>query len=346
MKASAATHVAAGFAVLMAFAAVFADFLSSNPPAMQNLDQFYHPPSRVHFFDSSGKPALKPFIYSTRLTDPLDVAYQEDREQAYPLEYFFKGYPYKLFGWIPMDCHLAGRSNGPRYYPLGTDELGRDVMARVLAGTRTSLLVVALGMAVYAALGLTIGASAGLLGGWTDSILMRFSEFVLALPALYLLLAMRAMLPLRIPFWQTLLLTVGTIAAVAWPPMARGVRGLILQLKNSVHIEAARSLGGTPFHIFRRHLLPFLLPYALAQTAVAAPIFLLGEAVLSFLNVGFRDSGESWGSMLRSLKDMRVITDFWWNLLPLGMVFLTLLCLNILSSRLTSREPESQIMRM
>jgi peptide/nickel transport system permease protein len=335
-----------GFATLLVLAAVFGDFLSSNPPAMQNLDQFYLSPSRVHFFDSNGKLMFRPFIYRTELTDPLNVTYQENRAQAYPLEFFFKGYSYRLFGWIPMDCHLAGRSQGPRYYPLGTDELGRDVLARVLAGTRTSLLVVALGMCVYAALGLTIGASAGLLGGWTDIVLMRFSEFVLALPALYLLLAMRALLPLRIPFWQTLLLTVGTIAVVAWPPMARGVRGLILQLRNSTHVEAARSLGGTPFHIFRHHMLPSLLPYALTQTAVAAPVFLLGEAVLSFLNVGFRDSGESWGSMLRSLKDIRVITDFWWNLLPLGMVFLTLLCLNILSSRLGSREPDSQIMRI
>jgi peptide/nickel transport system permease protein len=313
---------------------------------MQNLDQFYLPPSRVHFFDSSGTLTFKPFICQTELTDPLNVAYRENRAQGYPLEYFFKGYPYRLFGLIPMDRHLAGRSQAPRYYPLGTDELGRDVMARVLAGTRTSLLVVALGMAVYAVFGLTIGALAGLLGGWTDACLMRFSEFVLALPALYLVLAMRALLPLRIPFWQTLLLTVGTIAAVAWPPMARGVRGLILQLRSSVHVEAARSLGGTPFHVFRHHMLPSLLPYALTQTALAAPVFLLGEAVLSFLNVGFRDSGESWGSMLRSLKDIRVITDFWWNLLPLAMVFLTLLCLNTLSSRLGSREPESQIMRM
>jgi len=346
MKAPAAIHFALVFAGLLIVAAVFADFLSSNPPAMQNLDQFYLPPSRVHFFDSTGKGIRGPFIYQIELTDPLNVAYQENQDHSYPLEYFFKGYPYKLFGLIPLDRHLIGRDQSPRYYPLGTDELGRDVLARVLAGTRTSLLVVALGMAVYAVLGLTIGASAGLIGGWMDALLMRFSEFVLALPALYLVLALRALLPLRIPFWQTLLLTVGTIAAVAWPPMARGVRGLILQLRNSVHVEAARSLGGTPMHLFRHHMLPSLLPYALTQTAVAAPLFLLGEAILSFLNVGFRDSGESWGSMLRNLKDLRVITDFWWNLLPLCMVFLTLLCLNILSSRLGSREPDSQIMRI
>jgi peptide/nickel transport system permease protein len=221
---------------------------------------------------------------------------------------------------------------------LGTDELGRDVLARVLAGTRTSLLVVVLGVLIYSAIGLTIGAIAGLSGGWVDTVLMRLSEFVLALPALYLVLAMRALLPMQIPFLQALFWIVGTIAAVAWPPMARGVRGLVLQLKSSTCVEAARSLGGTPIHVFTRHMLPSLLPFALAQLAVAAPIFLLGEVVLSFLNVGFQDSGESWGSMLRNLKDTRVVTDFWWNLLPLCMVFLTLLSLNALSRRLHSEE--------
>jgi peptide/nickel transport system permease protein len=346
MKKNRRIPIAVSFAGLLVFAALFADFLSPNPPDMQNLDQFFHPPSRVHIFDHRGGLKLRPFIYKTELTDPLNVTYGENPGAAYPLEFFFRGYPYRLLGLIPLDRHLVGRSGQPYYYPLGTDELGRDVTARVLAGTRTSLLVVVLGMAIYAALGLTIGASAGLFGGWMDALLMRFSEFVLALPALYLALALRALMPLRIPFWQTLLLTVGTIASVAWPPMARGIRGLILQLKNSMHIEAARSLGSTPMQIFRRHMLPALLPYALTQTAVAAPVFLLGEAVLSFLNVGFRDSGESWGSMLRSLKDIRVITDFWWNLLPLLMVFLTLLCLNVFSGRLGRREPDSQIMRI
>jgi ABC-type dipeptide/oligopeptide/nickel transport system permease subunit len=121
---------------------------------------------------------------------------------------------------------------------------------------------------------------------------------------------------------------------------------LILQIKNSIYVEAARALGGTPSHIFLRHMLPALVPFALAQLAVAAPIFLLGEVVLSFLNVGFQGAGESWGSMLRSLRDTRVVTDFWWNLLPLCMVLLTLLSLNILSSRPRNGKAEDQVMRI
>jgi peptide/nickel transport system permease protein len=334
------------FIGLLIFASLFADFLSSNPPEMQNLEQFFHPPARVRFRDRDGRFHFHPFIYRTELLQPLDASYREDPEVAYPLEYFFKGYSYKLFGLIPWDRHLVGRNREPRFYPFGSDELGRDVLARVLAGTQTSLMVVALGVALYCILGFTIGAFAGLCGGWMDALLMRFSEFVLALPALYLVLALRALLPMQVSFMRTLFLMVGTIAAVAWPPMARGVRGLILQLKGSTRIEAARSLGATPTHVFLRHMLPSLLPFALTQLAVAAPIFLLGELVLSFLNVGFRDTGESWGSMLQSLKDTRIITDFWWNLLPLAMIFLTLLSLNVLSGRLGGSEPRDRIMRL
>ena len=339
-------YVAAGFFMVLLLTAVFADFLSANPPEMQNLDQFYHAPARVHFFDRQGQFRWTPFIYKTELTEPLDARYSENTGKTYPLEFFFKGYRYTVLGLFSSDRHLIGRSQHPRYYPLGTDELGRDVLARVLAGTRTSLLVVGLGVVLYSAIGLAVGIFAGQVGGWVDAVLMRFSEFVLALPALYLVLALRSLLPMRIPFLQSLFLVVGAIAAVAWPPMARGVRGLIMQVGNSPYVEAARSLGGTPAHVFLRHILPSLIPFVLAQLALAAPVFLLGEIVLSFLNVGFQDSGESWGSMLRSLKDTRVITDFWWNLLPLCMVFLTLLSLNVLSGCARKREPEDQVMRI
>ena len=346
MKTPRAAGLAFGFACFLVLISIFAGFLSSNSPSMQNLDQFYHPPTRIHFIDRTGEFHFRPFLYRSELQEPLDALYSEKTDTEYPLEFFFKGQPYKLLGLIPMDRHLLGRSRDPYFYPLGTDELGRDVMARVLAGTRTSLTIVLLGISLYLIMGLAIGTLAGLCGGWIDTLAMRLSEFVLALPALYLILALRALLPLRISFLQTLFLMVGTIAAVAWPPMARGVRGLILQLRNSTYVEAARSLGATPGHIFLRHMLPSLLPFILTQLVVAAPIFLLGELVLSFLNVGFGDTAESWGIMLRSLKDTRVITDFWWNLLPLGMIFLTLLSLNSLSSRLRGMEPRDRIMRL
>lgn len=320
--------------LLLCFAAALGDFLSPSPAEEQDLNRFFAPPSKIHFFDSQGRFHLRPFINRLELLEPVDVVYEERRDDALPLRFFCAGYRYRLLGFLPCSIHLAC---GDGFHPLGTDDLGRDVLARVLAGARTSLVIVLAGICLYTLLGLAIGALAGLLGGWVDALLMRISEFVLALPALYLILALRAMLPLKLPYWQTVLLTVGTIAGVAWPPMARGVRGLVFQLRNSGYVEAARSVGCTPWWIFRRHILPALPPFIFTQAAVAAPLFLLGEVVLSFLDVGFRDSGESWGSMLRNLTNPRVLTDFWWNLAPLALVFTTLLCLNLLSDR-TNRE--------
>jgi peptide/nickel transport system permease protein len=122
--------------------------------------------------------------------------------------------------------------------------------------------------------------------------------------------------------------------------MARGVRGMIYQLQNETYIEAARALGASRWHVFRRHMLPALMPYAWAQTTVAAPVFILGEVILSFLNVGSQSTGTSWGAMLRSLaQDPRILTDFWWNLSPLVFVFAALFCLNGFNRAFNARTP-------
>jgi len=327
-----ARNGACALAAMLLLAAAFNDFLSSHPAEEQNLNQFYCPPTRVRFFDAAGRFHWRPFVYRYELVNPLDGKYIERIDQPSPLVFFCEGYRYRILGWIPTSLHLIGCPAGT-FYPLGTDDLGRDMLARVLAGARTSLLVVVLGILTYAALGCFIGAAAGLLGGWIDAVLMRCSEFVLALPTLYLILALRAILPLKMPFWQTLLLMVGTIAGIAWPPMARGVRGLILQIQSAAYVEAARALGCSRWQILVKHLFPALPPFIISQSLVSAPLFLLGEVTLSFLNVGFRDSGESWGTMLRALMDPRVLTDYWWNLAPMGCVFLTLYLLNLLSAR-------------
>lgn len=312
-----------------------ADFFASNPPELQNLDRFYAPPTRVRFIDRQGKFHWRPFVYGVRIADPLETAYEEDPEAIHPLYFFTAGYSYRLLDVVPCRVHLVGTRAPGTFYPCGNDELGRDVLARALAGTRTSLLVVLAGTLLYVVLGSAVGIPAGVAGGWLDSLLMRFSEFVLALPALYIILALRALLPPRLSSAQAFLLTTGTIAAVTWPPMARGIRGLIRQLRRAGYVEAARSLGCSTPWIVRRHILPALLPYMLQQTLVAAPVFLLGEVILSFLDVGAPSSGVSLGGMLRNLRDARVLTDFWWNLLPLALVFLVLLYLNLMSTRVT-----------
>jgi len=327
-------------AIPLLLISLLSDFLSPSASDLQDLNQFYAPPTLIRFVDYQGRFHWRPFVYRLELVDALDASYQERHDQVFPLEFFCRGYRYQFLGCIPSSRHLLGTRTADVFHPWGTDALGRDVLARTMAGARNSMMVLLLGIAIYFLLGVTIGASAGIAGGWTDIFLMRFSEFVLALPALYLVLAVRALLPPNMPFWQTVFLTAATLAFVAWPPMARGVRGQILQTKNACFVEAARILGASPWYIFRMHMLPALAPYALAQTAVAAPLFILGEVTLSFLNVGFHDSGASWGTMLHSLtQDPRIFTDFWWNLSPLAFVFAALFCLNGFSRQMSTKSP-------
>lgn len=318
-----------------------ADFFASNPPELQDLDRFFAPPTRIRFVDRQGEFHWRPFVYGMRIADPLETVYEEDPEEIHPLYFFTAGYSYRFLGIVPCRLHLVGTREPGTFYPCGSDELGRDVLARVLAGARTSLLVVLAGVVLYILLGSAVGIPAGVTGGWLDSLLMRFSEFVLALPALYIILALRALLPPKLSSAEAFLLTTGTIAAVTWPPMARGIRGLIRQLRSAGYVEAARSLGCSTPWIVRRHILPALRPYMLQQTLVAAPVFLLGEIILSFLDVGGGPSAVSLGTMLRNLRDVRVLTDFWWNLLPLALVFLVLLYLNLMSTRFT-RQAETR----
>jgi peptide/nickel transport system permease protein len=319
---------------------LFGDFLSPSDPEVQDLAQFYAPPTHIHFIDAQGKFHWRPFVHRSELVDFLDARYQERMDQSFELTFFRPGYPYRLFGILPASRHLIGVAAPGKFDPLGTDALGRDVLARTLAGAHSSILVLLFGVVAYFVLGVVIGACAGIARGWTDILLMRFSEFVLALPALYLVLTVRVLLPVDVPFWQTVLWTAVTIAAIAWPPLARGVRGLILQVRHAPYVEAAQILGASPWYILSRHLLPVLIPYALAQTAAAAPLFILGEVVLSFLNVGFHGANASWGSMLRSLtQDPRIVTDFWWNLSPLVLVFTTLLCLSSFGTQARRRNP-------
>ena len=322
---------------LLVLAALLSDFLSSNPPGAQNLQAFYAPPTRIHFVDAQGRFHFQPFVYGYTLADPLSATYREQADRPYPLKFFGGGYRYRLLGTIPSSIHLA-TAPGTAFYLLGADELGRDVLARTLAGARTSLMIVLSGICLYTILGLAFGAFAGLAGGWLDAALMRVSEFVLAIPALYLILALRALLPARMSFGQTVLIVSGTIAAVAWPPLARAVRGQIFQFRSAGFVEAAVSFGCTRWQVFSRHMLPALPALVITQAVLAAPVFLLGEVILSYLDVGFQDSAESWGTMLRSLSDPRVMTDFWWNLAPLALVFLTLLSMNLMAGSLGRKE--------
>src|SRR5450759_5087868 len=211
------------------------------------------------------------------------------------------------------------------WFLLGSDALGRDVLSRVLVGARLSLGVALLSTVLALLIGALVGAAAGYAGGWVDATLMRVADLVMVLPGIYVVLALRGVLPLVLTTTQVFTALVGVLALVGWPSVARGVRGIILVEGRSEYAEAARALGAGSWRVIARHLLPATRGFLAVQATVLVPAFIMAEATLSFVGLGFAPPTPSWGAMLRDAAAVRIAADAPWLLAPAAAIVLTVL---------------------
>lgn len=212
-------------------------------------------------------------------------------------------------------------------YLLGTDSLGRDQLSRLLYGGRVSLLV-GFGVALVAGtFGAAVGLAAGYAGGWVDAVLMRMTDFMLALPALiFLIVAARI-------FGDAIPIVVLIVSSISWMSLARIVRGVTLSVKNQEFILAARAAGAGPIRIVSRHVLPNVMgPIVVNLTLTVAGAILL-ESGLSFLGLGIQPPTPTWGNMLAGSKGY-VQTAPWLVWFPGLMILTTVLCVNFLGDGL------------
>lgn len=182
-------------------------------------------------------------------------------------------------------------------HPLGTDENGRDVLARLLEGGRVSLLVGLAAMAVSVALGVLLGATAGYLGGWLDRILIQVIDGIMAIPLFFLWLIFLTSVP---PTPLSIVLVVG---CTSWMPTARVVRSEVLKTRELEFVEAARSLGATHMRILIRHCLPQATSSIIVSATLAAAFAIISESALSFLGIGIQPPRPSWGNMLTGAQE-------------------------------------------
>lgn len=226
----------------------------------------------------------------------------------------------------------------PRVYLMGSDSTGRDVFSRLLYGSRISLTIGLIGISITMLLGFLIGGFSGYFGGSFDFISMRLVEFLMAVPGLYLLLALRsALAPHFVDKGSDMmfLLIVAILALVSWAGTARIVRGLSLSLSRQQFVLAAESMGQRPIVILFRHILPNLASYLLVAATLAIPAYILGEAALSFLGLGIQEPATSWGLMLSQAQDIKVFyLNFWWLLTPGAAILITVMAFNILGDNL------------
>jgi peptide/nickel transport system permease protein len=229
-----------------------------------------------------------------------------------------------VIGRDPGSIDIVHRLQPPGFdYPLGTDDLGRDVLVRILYGARISLLVgfVAVGISTF--IGILLGAMAGYYGRWIDSVIMRFVDIMLCFPTFFLILAVIAFLEPSI--WNIMII----IGLTSWMGVARLVRAEFLSLRERDFVVAARAIGAQDARIIFRHILPNAISPVLVSATLGVAGAILTESALSFLGIGVQPPTPSWGNMLIAGKQT-LGTAWWLSVFPGLAILITVLGYNLL----------------
>ena len=234
------------------------------------------------------------------------------------------GAPFLVPEELTTKINVLARLEPPSIeHPLGTDQLGRELLWRVLLGAHTSLVIAVLAVALSLVLGLPLGVISGYFGGWTDHSLMRLVDTLLSFPALLLALTISAVLG---PSVTNTILAIG----IAFSPyLSRIVRGETLRVAALPFVEAARSQGASNWRIIRLHVLPNIMAPVIVQTTISIAFAILAEAALSFLGLGTQPPVPSWGLMIQASRDFLDVAA-WTALVPGIAVAATVLGLNML----------------
>ncbi len=254
--------------------------------------------------------------------------------KRYHVRFFVKSWEYKFLWLIPSKVHLFGVEEPAKLYLFGSDSYGRDIFSRILFGSRISLSIGIFAILITFTIGLMLGGFSGYYGGWADEIMMRVTEILMSIPGFYLLIALRAIMPMDVPSHITYFLMVIILSFLGWPGMSRVIRGMVLSLKEREFVQAALAMGYPTRRIIWRHIIPNVSTYVIVSATLSIPGYILGEAGLSFLGVGITEPSASWGLMLAQAQNITYLTNYPWLLIPGAFIFITVLAFNLFGDAL------------
>ena len=316
--------------------AIFAEFVSPYDPYNYDKNYVLKPIQRLHFFDVDGRLHLRPFVYELKKeVDPKTwiLSYTEDLTQKYPIAFWVQGDPYKLLGLFATDIHLFGAKGG-RFYLLGGDKKGRDLFSRLIHGSRISLSIGLLGVAVSFLIGIIVGGISGYYGGRTDVVIQRLIESLRSIPTIPLWMALAVALPPHWSITKTYLAIVVILSIVGWTGLARVVRGKFMATREEDFVMAAKISGAGKVRIIFKHLLPSFYSHIIVSLTLSIPGMILGETALSFIGLGMQPPALSWGVLLKEAQSIVVLASALWILTPGIFVVISILAFNFVGDGL------------
>ena len=319
---------------LLYLAALFHGFLSPYSP-IERTPYIHLRPQKLHF-THNGR-FIGPFVYgiTSRIdSEKFDRVYVEDQELLFPITFFTRGSEHKFLGLVKSRLHLFGVPEGGVILLLGTDELGRDMLSRILYGSAISLSIGLVGVFLSFILGVILGGISGYYSGPTDTIIQRVIEFLLAMPTIPLWMALSVAVPIDWPATRVYFAITVILSLRGWCGLARVVRGKLLETREEDFVMAAKLLGSNDWRIIMRHMLPTFLSYLIVNMTLAIPGMILGETTLSFLGLGLRPPVVSWGVLLQKSINIRVVATYPWLMIPAIPVIVTVLAFNFMGDGL------------